>query len=249
MVRVIAAIAVGVGAAFFGLVLLLGNAASDGFVFAIGVTVALVPEALLPTVTLSLAWGAEQMAKRNVLVRGPRGGRDARFHDVHLHRQDGHAHRATRWPSSRRGPRPARRGSRAVGYDPDGSVTSSQPDVQRRSRRCSRLRRPLLGRVRLPRRGSMARPTATRWKPRSTCSPGGSESTSIAIDPSTRSRAGSRSTPGPRRMSVVVDGEVVVKGAHDSVLPLCDRGAAGEVLDAMTAKGLRVLAVAGRQVG
>ena len=32
-------------------------------------TVALVPEALLPTVTLSLAWGAEQMAKRNVLVR------------------------------------------------------------------------------------------------------------------------------------------------------------------------------------
>ena len=32
-------------------------------------TVALVPEALLPTVTLSLAWGAEQMAKRQILVR------------------------------------------------------------------------------------------------------------------------------------------------------------------------------------
>ena len=42
---------------------------ADGFVFAIGVTVALVPEGLLPTVTLSLAWGAEQMAKRQVLVR------------------------------------------------------------------------------------------------------------------------------------------------------------------------------------
>ena len=55
--------------AFFLVSLLLGDPASDGFVFAIGVTVALVPEALLPTVTLSLAWGAEQMAKRQVLVR------------------------------------------------------------------------------------------------------------------------------------------------------------------------------------
>ena len=69
VVHVIAAIAVGVGSLFFLLSLLLGNPASDGFVFAIGVTVALVPEALLPTVTLSLAWGAEQMAKRQVLVR------------------------------------------------------------------------------------------------------------------------------------------------------------------------------------
>ena len=32
--------------------MLLGTPAADGFVFAIGVTVALVPEALLPTVTL-----------------------------------------------------------------------------------------------------------------------------------------------------------------------------------------------------
>src|SRR5690606_30234817 len=49
--------------------LLLGNDPADGFVFAIGVTVALVPEALLPTVTLSLAWGGEQMAGRQVLLR------------------------------------------------------------------------------------------------------------------------------------------------------------------------------------
>jgi magnesium-transporting ATPase (P-type) len=69
VVRTIAAVAVGVGAFFFGVAMLLGNDASDGFVFAIGVTVALVPEALLPTVTLSLAWGAERMADRQVLVR------------------------------------------------------------------------------------------------------------------------------------------------------------------------------------
>ncbi|MFZ1490644.1 MAG: HAD-IC family P-type ATPase, partial [Ilumatobacteraceae bacterium] len=69
VVRMVAVIAVGVGGLFFTLAVLLGNPVSDGFVFAIGVTVALVPEALLPTVTLSLAWGAEQMAKRQVLVR------------------------------------------------------------------------------------------------------------------------------------------------------------------------------------
>ena len=69
IVRSIAAIAVGVGAAFFGLALLVGSPASDGFLFAIGVTVALVPEGLLPTVTLSLAMGAQRMAKRNALVR------------------------------------------------------------------------------------------------------------------------------------------------------------------------------------
>jgi magnesium-transporting ATPase (P-type) len=69
VVRVIAAIALGFGALFFLVSLLVGNPPQDGFIFAIGVTVALVPEALLPTVTLSLAWGAEQMAKRKVLVR------------------------------------------------------------------------------------------------------------------------------------------------------------------------------------
>ena len=67
--RLIAVIALGVGGAFFGISLMLGNPPSHGFMFAVGVTVALVPEALLPTVTLTLAWGAEQMAKRKVLVR------------------------------------------------------------------------------------------------------------------------------------------------------------------------------------
>jgi magnesium-transporting ATPase (P-type) len=69
VVRLIAAIALGVGGLFLLISLLVGNPLQDGFVFAIGVTVALVPEALLPTVTLSLAWGAEQMAKRQILVR------------------------------------------------------------------------------------------------------------------------------------------------------------------------------------
>ena len=59
VVRTVAMIAVVVGVAFFGVSLAVGSPASDGFLFAIGVTVALVPEGLLPTVTLSLAMGAQ----------------------------------------------------------------------------------------------------------------------------------------------------------------------------------------------
>jgi magnesium-transporting ATPase (P-type) len=69
VVRTIALIAVGVGSVFFIVSLLVGTPASNGFLFAIGVTVALVPEGLLPTVTLSLAMGAQRMAARHALVR------------------------------------------------------------------------------------------------------------------------------------------------------------------------------------
>jgi calcium-translocating P-type ATPase len=54
---------------FFGLAVLLGMPPLDGFLLALGVTVALVPEGLLPTVTLSLARGARRMAGRQALVR------------------------------------------------------------------------------------------------------------------------------------------------------------------------------------
>lgn len=67
--RVIATVAIAIGSGFFGLAVLVGMPPSDGFLFAVGVTVALVPEGLLPTVTLSLAIGAQRMARRNALVR------------------------------------------------------------------------------------------------------------------------------------------------------------------------------------
>ena len=69
LVRIIAVIAVSVGVIFWVVISALGRPVDEGVVFAIGVTVALVPEALLPTVTLSLAWGAERLAHRGVLVR------------------------------------------------------------------------------------------------------------------------------------------------------------------------------------
>nr|SBO96112.1 FIG01105513: hypothetical protein [Nonomuraea gerenzanensis] len=69
VVRIVAGIALAVGAVFFGLAQLLGMQPGESFLFALGVTVALVPEGLLPTVTLSLARAAQRMTARNALVR------------------------------------------------------------------------------------------------------------------------------------------------------------------------------------
>jgi magnesium-transporting ATPase (P-type) len=69
VVRVVAVIAVVTGTALGLAGLRLGLQPVDAFLFAVGVAVALVPEGLLPTVTLSLARGASLMADRHALVR------------------------------------------------------------------------------------------------------------------------------------------------------------------------------------
>jgi P-type Ca2+ transporter type 2C len=68
-VRTIGGFAVGTGVVFFGVSLALGTPLRAGFLFAVGVIVALVPEGLLPTLTLSLAMSATRMARRGALVR------------------------------------------------------------------------------------------------------------------------------------------------------------------------------------
>lgn len=69
VVRAVALIAAAVGVSLTGVSVLLGLSVPKAFLFGLGVTVALVPEGLLPTVTLSLARGAQRMAERRVLVR------------------------------------------------------------------------------------------------------------------------------------------------------------------------------------
>jgi magnesium-transporting ATPase (P-type) len=69
VVRVIAGIALAVGLLFLLIAWLVGIRLTDAFLFALGVTVALVPEGLLPTVSLALAIGAQRMAARGALVR------------------------------------------------------------------------------------------------------------------------------------------------------------------------------------
>ncbi|HYF74425.1 MAG TPA: HAD-IC family P-type ATPase, partial [Nocardioides sp.] len=65
----IAAVAVGVGLAFLPLGMLAGLGFTDASVFAIGLLVANVPEGLLPTITLALAVGVAELAKRGGLVK------------------------------------------------------------------------------------------------------------------------------------------------------------------------------------
>lgn len=68
--RVVATLAVGIGIIFFLLsVFVIHRPLGVGFVFAVGMIVAFVPEGLLPTVTLALALAVQRMAKRNALVK------------------------------------------------------------------------------------------------------------------------------------------------------------------------------------
>jgi magnesium-transporting ATPase (P-type) len=69
VVRVVAVIATGTGVALGLGAVGLGLDVTEAFLFGVGVTVALVPEGLLPTVTLSLARGAQLMAREQALVR------------------------------------------------------------------------------------------------------------------------------------------------------------------------------------
>lgn len=67
--RIVAIVAVGVGVVFFVLGVLTGLPVIEGFLFSVGVIVALVPEGLLPTVTLALAVAVQRMARRQALVK------------------------------------------------------------------------------------------------------------------------------------------------------------------------------------
>jgi magnesium-transporting ATPase (P-type) len=69
VVRVIAVVAAATGILLGVGSILLGLDPAQAFLFGVGVSVALVPEGLLPTVTLSLARGAQLMADKKALVR------------------------------------------------------------------------------------------------------------------------------------------------------------------------------------
>ena len=69
MARRVAAIAIAAGALVFALRILTGNAAVDSFVFALAVMVALVPEGLPATLSVSLAVGVRRMAARQALIK------------------------------------------------------------------------------------------------------------------------------------------------------------------------------------
>lgn len=69
MARRVAAVAIGAGVALFGLRALAGSSLALSFIFALGVMVALVPEGLPATLSVSLAIGVRRMARRKALIR------------------------------------------------------------------------------------------------------------------------------------------------------------------------------------
>lgn len=243
VVRRISLIAVGVGGSFLVVSLLLGNPLRDGFVFAIGVTVALVPEALLPTVTLSLAWGAEQMSKRQILVRNLEAVETLGSATFICTDKTGTLTRNQMTVVEAWTPQ----GSVTVhgaGYGPVADLAWSAPsgsaavgELGLAGMRCST---------------GYAVEADGAWQAHG-------DPMEAALDTFDR-RLGVDTDadrhdhpvrlrypfdPRLRRMAVVVDDAVVVKGAPDAVLPLCADGAAAHaVVEGWTARGLRVLAVA-----
>ncbi len=69
MARLVAAVAIAAGVLLFALRLLAGSAVALAFVFALGVMVALVPEGLPATLSVSLAIGVRRMARRHALIK------------------------------------------------------------------------------------------------------------------------------------------------------------------------------------
>jgi sodium/potassium-transporting ATPase subunit alpha len=67
--RLTAILAVLISVVFFSLGWMIGIPLRKDFIFAIGIVVAMVPEGLLPTLTLALVLATQRMAKRNVLIR------------------------------------------------------------------------------------------------------------------------------------------------------------------------------------
>ncbi len=68
-VRVVTAVAVGMGVMFFAYGVAVGRPLWTNVVFMLGIIVANVPEGLLPTLTLALAMGGLRLSKKRVLVK------------------------------------------------------------------------------------------------------------------------------------------------------------------------------------
>ena len=239
IVRIMAVLTVSVGVAFFVLTRFTGTPARDGFLFAVGVTVALVPEGLLPTLTLSLAMGAQRMAGKQALVRHLQAVETLGSTTFVCTDKTGTLTRNEM--EVRHVWTPA--GSVEIdgdGYGPEARVDGRPDSITAAALAARTARTTSQGRA--VRRDD-------RWQPVG-------DPMEAAIDALCR-RLGQDDVeprvdrrfafdPRRRRASAVVGTAVLVKGLPDAVLPRCvaaSAGAAAEV-DRLASKGLRVLAVA-----
>ncbi|MGQ4601279.1 HAD-IC family P-type ATPase [Nocardia sp. R6R-6] len=243
--RIIAAVAIVVGVVFFSLALLVGTPASDGFLFAVGVTVAVVPCGLLPTVTLSLAMGAQRMAERHALVRHLEavetlGSTTLICTDKTGTLTQNEMSVVEVWMPG---------GAATIagdGYQPTGEVICTPPDgldslreLARAARRCSS------GRV-AHRNGEWV----AQGDPMEAALDVLAGRAGVDEDAGTHpERARFPFDARRRRMAVVVDDRVLVKGAPDAIFSRClPQPQATDALHRLAGRGLRVIAVAARQL-
>lgn len=244
LVRTTTYIAVGVGVGFIAMSTIVGMDIQSGLVFGVGVMVALVPEALLPTVTLSLAIAAQRMAGHQALVR--------RLEAVET------LGSTTFLCTDKTGTLTQNRmsvvevwtplGSATVhgtGYEPEADVRSPSTDVTVRlkeiavaARRCSN--------------GRVALQDAT-WvavgDPMEAALDAYARRVGMVIGDEVPDHPEVARYPFDsrrRRMSVMTTTRLYVKGAPDAVFPVCTNAsqAAFRAVEALSARGLRVLAVA-----
>jgi magnesium-transporting ATPase (P-type) len=259
IVRIVAGVALGIGALFFILSLLVGISWRDAFLFAIGVGVALVPEGLLPTVTLSLAIGAQRMAARKALVRNLQavetlGSTTFICTDKTGTLTQNRMNAVEVWTPS------GLLGITGPGYGPEAAVSGEDGGAagaaafQAGQRLSVAARAASVGRAVLHEGQWIAE----------------GDPMEAAID-ALATRLGGRPeepTPShrfafdPRRLreSAIVGTTLFVKGAPESVIPLCRGDGGGEdggedgadralrMVDEMASHGLRVLAVAQRSL-
>ncbi|MFA7325010.1 MAG: HAD-IC family P-type ATPase, partial [Candidatus Nanopelagicales bacterium] len=245
VVRLIAVIAISVGALFFVITLLLGNAPAQGLIFGIGVTVALVPEALLPTVTLTLAWGAEHMANRHVLVRDLEAVETLGSTTIICTDKTGTLTRNEMTVLSAWTPQGSATATEP-GYQPEALVTYGSTSDHAAIRELARVAQACSD--------GYVYEHEDKWLAHGDPMEAALDAFAQRVDPAlvmsdVVATLKFPFDPRRRRMSVVRDGHVLVKGAPDSVLPLCSEvGDAQDAAALLAANGLRVLAVATRSL-
>jgi calcium-translocating P-type ATPase len=232
--RLIAAVAIGVGALFLPLGLVAGLSLPDAAVFSIGLLVANVPEGLLPTITLALAVGVRVLARKGALVKQLSAVETLGSTTVICTDKTG--------TLTQNSMRVSRLWTADGVHDPDdrGGAIAPLTEVMADCNQLERTTDPMEAALR-----DAASRAGVDTAPRVATFP---------FDPERK-----RMSVVSRRSGALV---VSVKGAPEGLLPLCEsirgrddaepltdasRAAAAAAVDELTRRGLRVLALAARR--